>query len=167
MIISDSLFEKEFADLKRNFSTLKFGPAVIQDVLYTLSAGAAYSAQTGLAALLKAVNDGEYNFIENIKEYGTRAEIMKKLFTENGFLIVYDKDDGKTLANGFYFTVSYPDYSGEKLLSELIRYGISAITLGATGSEHKDGLRICVSQTGLENMTELEERLRLFRSHHK
>ena len=54
---------------------------------------------------------------------------MKKLFTENGFKIVYDKDEQEPIADGFYFTFSYPGLSGEDLLHELIYYGISAISL--------------------------------------
>ena len=40
---------------------------------------------------LKAANDGTYDFRKDILEYGERAKIMKRLFTENGFSIVYDK----------------------------------------------------------------------------
>ena len=39
-----------------------------------LSAGVAHSAQYGLAALLKAVNDGTYKFIEDVKEYGDKGQ---------------------------------------------------------------------------------------------
>ncbi|MCK7520823.1 MAG: hypothetical protein MZV64_25535 [Ignavibacteriales bacterium] len=70
-----------------------------------------------------------------VKEYGEKAKIMKKLFTDNGFYIVYDKDEDEPIADGFYFTFSYPGYSGEELLNELIYYGISAISLSITGSE--------------------------------
>jgi aspartate/methionine/tyrosine aminotransferase len=87
---------------------------------------------------------------------------MKKLFVENGFKLVYEKDEERDVADGFYFTVCYPGMTGEELLSELIRYGISAITLDTTGSSRTEGLRICVSHTGKERMNELEERLKLF-----
>ncbi len=167
MIISGQLYTREYPELKRYFSNVKFGPALIQDVIYTLSAGAAYSAQAGLSAIFSAVNNGTYNFVEHIREYADRAGQMKKHFTDCGFNIVYDRDEDKLLADGFYFTVSYPGFSGEQLLAELIRYGISAITLDTTGSDRKEGLRICVSQTPLSDMPVLAKRLALFNTHHK
>jgi hypothetical protein len=63
--------------------------------------------------MLKAANDGEFNFVESVKEYGERAKIMKKIFTDNGFNIVYDKDEDQPLADGFYFTISYPGMDGD------------------------------------------------------
>ncbi len=165
-IISNKLFHKEYPNLARNFSTKRFGQAFIQDAIYSLSAGTAYSAQSGFAAILKAVNDGEYDFISSVREYGERARLMKKLFLDNGFKIVYDKDEDRLLADGFYFTVSYPDYTGEQLLEELLRYGISAITLDTTGSERTEGLRICVSQTHLHDIPVLQERLEMFGREH-
>ena len=40
----------------------------------------------------KAVNDGELNFVDGVREYGEKAHVMKRLFTDNGFRIVYDTD---------------------------------------------------------------------------
>jgi aspartate/methionine/tyrosine aminotransferase len=165
-IVSDKLFHKEFPGLSQNFSSTKFGNALVQDAIYAFSAGTAYSAQSGFAAILRAVNDGEYDFVNNVREYGERARVMKQLFLDNGFSIVYDKDEDRLLADGFYFTICYPDYTGEQLLAELLRYGISAITLDTTGSERKEGLRICVSQTRLHDMPILKERLEIFRRTH-
>ncbi|GAO31744.1 hypothetical protein [Geofilum rubicundum] len=92
---------------------------------------------------------------------------MKKHFLDNGFYLVYDKDEDLELADGFYFTIAYPGMTGEKLLGELIRYGISAITLDTTGSTRTEGLRICVSHTSLDRMEEVAKRLQLFGSEHK
>ncbi len=165
-IVSDKLFYRDFPNLSLNYSTTRFGQAFIQDAIYSLSAGTAYSAQSGFAAILKAVNDGEYDFVHHVREYRVRAIKMKKLFLDNGFKIVYDKDEDRLLADGFYFTISYSDYTGEQLLAELLRYGISAITLDTTGSKRTEGLRICVSQTRLQDMQVLKERLEIFRRHH-
>ncbi|MDG5800849.1 pyridoxal phosphate-dependent aminotransferase [Marinilabiliaceae bacterium ANBcel2] len=162
LVISDKLFEMQFPHLSEVFNTDKFGAAILQDAIYAASAGCAYSGQVALAAMLKEVNDGKYNFLAGVKEYGERAQRMKKIFTERGFYLVYDKDEDKDLADGFYFTIAYPGMSGEKLLSELIRYGISAITLDTTGSSRTEGLRICTSQTSLERMDELSRRVDLF-----
>ena len=91
---------------------------------------------------------------------------MKKLFTENGFYIVYDKDEDEPIADGFYFTISYPGFSGEELIEELIYYGISAISLAVTGSERLEGVRACVSLVKREQFPDLEYRLKIFHEHH-
>ena len=166
VIISDKLFHKKFPDLEQYFSSKRFGQALIQDAIYAMSAGTSISSQVGLASILKSANDGKYDFVEHVKEYGERAKRMKKLFLENGFEIVYDKDEERLLADGFYFTISYPGYQGGELLSELLRYGISALTLNTSGSDRTEGLRICVSHTQLNDIPVLKERLEIFRTDH-
>ena len=71
------------------------------------------------------------------------------------------------IGDGFYFTVAYPGLNGEDLLSELICYGITAITLDTTGSTRTEGLRISVSHTTAKRMDDLAERLRCFAKDHK
>jgi len=166
LAISDKLFNHKFPDLKRFYSSDIFGYATIYGAVYALSSGTGHSVQYALAAMLKAVNDDSINFVEGVKEYGQRAKLMKKLFTENGFKIVYDKDIDKPLADGFYFTIYYPGFSSNELLNELLYYGISAIALDITGSEHKGGLRACVSQIQLSQIPILEERLKIFSQNH-
>lgn len=166
MVISNALYEKRFPDLKRYFSSDEFGYAMLYGAVYSLSSGVCHSTQYGLAAMLKAANDGSFDFVEVVKEYGEKAKIMKQLFTQNGFEIVYDKDEDKPLADGFYFTISYPGFSGEKLIEEFLYYGISAISLTITGSERTEGLRACVSQVSRDQFADLEYRLKQFREHH-
>src|SRR6056297_8267 len=166
LVISDELFDRKFPDLKRFYKTDGFGYSMIYGALYSLSSGTSHSAQYGLAAMLKAANDGEFNFVESVKEYGERAKIMKKLFTDNGFDIVYDKDEDQPLADGFYFTFSYPGMDGSELLEKLLYYGISAIALSTTGSERTEGLRACVSQIQRNQIKDLEYRLKIFNEHH-
>jgi hypothetical protein len=91
---------------------------------------------------------------------------MKKLFTGNGFNIVYDLDEDEPLADGFYFTVAYPGFTGVELVEELLYYGISGISLATTGSSRLEGIRACVSLTGKERFPELEERLVQFNKNH-
>jgi aspartate/methionine/tyrosine aminotransferase len=167
MAVSDKLFHKRYPDLLRYFSSAKLGHTIIYGALYALSAGASHSAQIALAALLKAVNDGRYNPFAAIRQYGDNARIMKKLFTDYGFKIVYDLDLDVPVADGFYFTVSYPGLSGSSLLEELLKYGMSAITLDITGSTRTEGLRVCVSQFREEHVPILEERLKMFHRDHK
>ena len=166
IMVSDILAGKHFSALKAYYPSDKFIYALIYGALYPLSAGTSHSAQYGVAALLKAANDGSFNFVENVREYGERASMMKKLFMENGFNIVYDHDEEKPLADGFYFTFSYPGMSGAELLEEMLYYGISAITLDITGSERSEGLRACVSQTHPSRFGEMEERLKQFHQDH-
>jgi len=166
MVISDELFNRRVKGLLRNYTSDQFGYAMIFGTVYALSAGITHSSQYALAAILKAANDGKYNFVESVREYGEKAKIMKKLFTDNGFKIVYDKDEDKPIADGFYFTISYPGFNGEELLSELIFYGVSAISLAITGSKRTEGIRACVSLVGREQFPALEERLKQFNQDH-
>ncbi len=166
MVISNELFNRQFPDLKRFFKTDGFGYSMIYGALYSLSSGTSHSAQYGLAAMLKAANDGDLDFVEIVKEYGERAKIMKKLFIDNGFEIVYDMDENEPLADGFYFTFSYPGMDSLELLEELLYYGISAISLVTTGSERTEGIRACVSQIHRSRFKDLEHRLQVFNEHH-
>ena len=111
---------------------------------------------------MKAVNDGEYNYREDVKEYGRKAVIMKEIFLSNGFEIVYDRDLDVPIADGFYFTISYPGMNSSELLEELLYHGVSAITLDITGSERIEGLRACVSMVPPSMFPILEERLKIF-----
>lgn len=162
MVVSDKLFNAEFTNLKDYYSSTIFGHAIVYGALYALSAGTSHSAQHALTSMLKAVNEGKYNFVDKTKEYGEKAKIMKRLFIENGFYIVYDKDEDDLIADGFYFTFAYPGMNGFELLENLIYYGISAITLGITGSERIEGLRACVSLVQRNQFQDLEERLKQF-----
>ncbi|MDD3738318.1 MAG: pyridoxal phosphate-dependent aminotransferase [Lentimicrobiaceae bacterium] len=159
MVISDKLFNTESENLVQYFGNSKFGRAIVFGTVYSLSSGTAHSAQYALAAMLKATNDGVYNFRDDVIEYGEKARIMKKLFTDNGFKIVYDKDLDEPVADGFYFTISYPGLSGEQLIEALIYYGVSAISLRITGSERTEGLRACVSLVYRDQFPDLEKRL--------
>jgi aspartate/methionine/tyrosine aminotransferase len=164
--ISTTLFNSQGDNLESYFGSNNFGYAYIFGGMYALSSGVCHSSQHGLARLLEAVNAGQYNFVEAVKEYGERAREMKKLFTDNGFKIVYDLDEDEPLADGFYFTVAYPGFSGVELVEELLYYGISGISLATTGSSRLEGIRACVSLTGRERFTELEQRLAQFKQNH-
>jgi aspartate/methionine/tyrosine aminotransferase len=144
MAISDHLFSRSYPDLLRYYSSDNFGHAAIFGALY-----------------------GNYKFRDDIIEYGHKSEIMKKLFLENGFRITYDKDLDVPIADGFYFTISYPGMTAAELIDRLLRYGISAITLDTTGSERKDALRACVSMVPRSLFGDLEYRLKCFNRDNK
>ncbi|MCF8364387.1 MAG: pyridoxal phosphate-dependent aminotransferase [Bacteroidales bacterium] len=167
MVISNKLFNTTAPDLLRYYKSDNVGYAMIFGTLYTLSSGTNHSSQYALSALLTAANNGSLNFVEEVKEYGEKAKIMKKMFLDNGFNIVYDTDVDKPVADGFYFTFAYPGYSGADLLEKLLYYGISAITLDITGSERHEGIRACVSLVKREQFADLETRLRKFHDDHQ
>ncbi|MBE0662217.1 MAG: pyridoxal phosphate-dependent aminotransferase [Bacteroidales bacterium] len=166
MVISDKLFNTNAPDLLRFYGSDLLGRAMVFGTVYALSSGTSHSAQYALAAMLKAANEGKFDFVEVVKEYGEKAKIMKKLFTENGFQIVYDMDEDKPIADGFYFTLSYPGFTGEELIEEFMYYGISAISLAITGSERLEGLRACVSLVQRSQFPDLEYRLKKFHENH-
>ena len=164
--VSDALFGEESDGLLRYYTRANFGHSLIFGAAYAVSAGVTHSSQYGLTAILKAVNDGSYRFIDDVRVYGERAKVMKAMFLENGFRIVYDTDVNEPIADGFYFTVAYRDLSGEQLIEEFLRYGISAISLSNTGSTRLEGIRACVSLVSPSQMTDLEARLKAFHADH-
>ena len=166
MLISNAQFTRRYQELKHYYSSDCYGHDLVYGALYAISAGTGHSAQYALTEMLKAANAGKFAFIEALKEYSSKARVMKELFTRYGFNIVYDCDVDAPLADGFYFTISYPGFSGNALLEELLYYGISAISLDITGSERREGLRACVSQTQPRQFAELEARLKAFKENH-
>ncbi len=166
MAISDTVFNRRYPDLRRYYNSDKLGYAMMYGALYSLSAGAPHSSQLGITALLKAANDGKYNIVKDIKEYGNRAKVIKKVLVENGFKILYDKDIDEPIGDGFYFTASYPGFSGHELVEKLLYFGVSAVALGITGSELKEGIRVCISQVKPEQVPVLEQRLKAFKEYY-
>lgn len=159
MAMPEKLFQACFPDLEKYFSSTCFGRAVIYGALYALSAGVAHSTQWAMAAMLKAVNQGQFNFVEPLKEYGRRAGLLKEAFLGCGFHLIYDNDEGKPLADGFYFTIGFRDLPGDRLLLAMLQFGLTAIPLSITGSNHTDGVRICVSLTNFEDCQKASRRI--------
>jgi len=166
IVISDKVFNLRSENLLKNYIFDRFGDAMIFGTVYSLSSGTAHSPQYALLAMLEAVNNSELNITEDVKDYSEKAKVMKKLFTDNGFNIVYDMDENDPIAVGFYFTVAYPGCTGEALLEELIYYGISAISLAITGSKRTEGIRACVSLVQRNQFPDLEYRLKKFNEDH-
>jgi aspartate/methionine/tyrosine aminotransferase len=159
--ISNQLYHRFYAGLTRRYGGGTFGSIFIHRVLYSISSGTSHSAQHALAAMFKAASDGEFRFLDPIKEYGRRAQKLKAIFLKCGFEIVYDNDLGEAIADGFYFTIRYPGMTGGELMKALIAYGISAISLSTTGS-NQEGLRACTSFIKDNQYILLEERLKIF-----
>ncbi|MBP7487440.1 MAG: pyridoxal phosphate-dependent aminotransferase [Parabacteroides sp.] len=163
--ISNKLYHRAYEGLTQRYGSGTFGTVYIHRVLYALSSGTSHSAQYALAAMFKAASDGTFDFVSDVKEYGRRAARLKKIFTDYGFTIVYDHDLEELIADGFYFTIGYPGMTGSELMEELMFYGISAISLGTTGSK-QEGLRACTSFIKDHQYALLEERLQIFKSNH-
>ena len=77
MAISNALWNRQYENLETRFGNKPFGFVIVMQVLYALSSGITHSVQYALAAMLKAASDGEFNFIDEVKEYGRKAKIMK------------------------------------------------------------------------------------------
>jgi aspartate/methionine/tyrosine aminotransferase len=159
--MSNSLYRKTIPGLTQKYGSGTFGSIFIHRILYAISTGTSHSAQYALAAMFRAACDGKYAFLEDVKEYGRRAQRMKQIFLKYGFEIVYDNDLGEEIADGFYFTIRYPGMTGGELLKALISFGISAISLSTTGSK-QEGLRACTSFIREHQFELLDRRLEAF-----
>ena len=160
-VISPTLHEREFLALETSCGTTQFGHAFAHGGLYVTTSGASHTAQHGLAAMLEAACDGELDFVARTREYGERARHLRKMFLAAGFELVYQDDYGRPIGDGFYLTLDYPGLESGELLLELLRHGISTITLKSAGSS-RDGLRVCVSFGSEKEYPVLEERLAMF-----
>lgn len=165
--ISEKVYDRKYEFFEKFYEMPAFGDAYIFGVLYCASSGTAHSAQHAMAAMLDAAAEGKLDFVGHCSEYGRRAEIVKKLFTDNGFYIVYNMDGDEPIADGFFFTIGYPGMTGMELQQELIRYGVSSIALVSTGSE-QEGIRATVSMVSDdESFARLERFLKKFNEDHK
>ena len=160
--IGDKLFHRHFPALAERYEGLPFGMVFSTRILYALSSGTSHSAQFALAAIMKAACDGTYDFRSEVAVYGQRAHRLKEIFKRHGFYVVYDKDMGEDIADGFYFTIGYPGMTSGQLAHELMYYGVSAICLITTGS-HQEGLRVCTSFIRDNQYQLLDERMQIFR----
>ena len=164
--ISDRLFEKQYPALAQRYKDSGvFGETLIASILYMITSGCTASTQYAYADMLRLSTEGQINFVEDTRAYAERAERMKKIFTDNGFHIVYDTDVTQDVGDGFFFTIGYGDMTGGELLLELLYYGVSSISLSVTGSGQK-GVRACTSRMSDELYPVLEERMKAFREDH-
>lgn len=164
--ISDKLFNTFYPALAERYGDSGiFGQTLIASILYMITSGCTASTQYAYAAMLDAAVEGRIDFVADTREYARRAERMKKIFTDNGFHIVYDYDVTQPVGDGFFFTLGYGKLSSGQLLKELLYYGVSSIALGTTGSEQQ-GVRACTSRMREELYPVMEERMKAFRMDH-
>ena len=164
--ISDALFERQYPAMAQRYKDSGvFGETLIASILYMITSGCTASTQYAYAEMLRLSTEGKLNFVEDTREYALRAEKMKKIFTDNGFHIVYDEDVNQKVGDGFFFTIGYGPMEGGELLRELLYYGVSSISLALTGSGQR-GVRACTSRMKDELYPVLQERMKAFREDH-
>jgi aspartate/methionine/tyrosine aminotransferase len=160
--MSPAVADRRYEFCEKFYEMPTFIDSYMYGVLYCASSGTAHSAQYAFAAMLRKAVAGELDFVAETREYGRRAAISKKMFTDNGFHLVYALDGEEPISDGFFFTVGYPGMTGAELQSNLLRYGVSTISLPSTGSK-QEGVRVCVSMLNTpEIFNRLNERLKLF-----
>lgn len=164
--ISDRLYEEHFPALAERYKDSGvFGETLVASILYMITSGCTASTQYAYAEMLRLSTEGMLDFVDDTREYAVRAEKMKKIFTDNDFHIVYDRDVTRTVGDGFFFTIGYGNMTGGELLRELLYYGVSSISLSTTGSR-QNGVRACTSRMRDELYEVLRERMIAFREDH-
>ena len=164
--ISDKLFDRQFPAFQQRYhDSGMFGPTFIASIQYMITSGCTATTQYGYAEMLKLSCEGKINFVEDTREYAIRAQKMKAIFLRHGFRITYPKDVTEDIADGFFFSLSYPGMTGGELASEPIHSGVSSINLDTTGSL-QPGVRACTSRMREDLYTVLDERMRQFHKDH-
>ena len=160
--ISKKLYDREYPELKARYGLAGFGENFILTFIYVNTSGCSRSAQNAMSEMMEASVSGKYDFVAEMREYARRAHRSKEIFFKHGFSLVYDKDLDQDVSDGFFYTIGYKGMDGSKLLYNLMRCGISAITLTATRSDQQ-GIRVCVSMLNSdEDFSRLDDRLGLF-----
>ena len=140
----------------------QFMRTLVYQILYAISSGVSHSVQYAMAAMFKAACEGKINFVQNTHVYAERARRIKEIMAKHNFHVVYDLDaDNRPVGDGFFFTFTYRNWTGEQLINKLIYYGVSAISLISTGAK-REGLRGCAASMREDQFDALDERLALF-----
>ena len=163
VVVHPDLAHRHFPALTARYSNDgQFMRTLVYQVLYCISSGVSHSVQYAMAAMFRAACEGRIHFVDNTRIYGERAHRIKEIMAKHHFRVVYDKDaNDRLVGDGFFFTFTYRDWTGEQLLNKLIYYGVSAISLVSTGAKH-EGLRGCASAIREDQFEELDRRLARF-----
>ena len=164
--IGDRLYERQYPALAARYQDAGvFGVTLTASILYMITSGCTATTQYGYAEMLRLSCEGKIDFVEDTREYARRAHRMKEIFTRHGFTVVYDRDVTREVGDGFFFTLGYEGLSGDELVVELMKYGVSSISLSTTGS-HREGVRGCTSRMREELYPVLDERMAEFAKDH-
>lgn len=166
LCVGADLYNRQFPALAKRYNCSGvFGLCITRCMLDMVTSGCTASTQWGLAAMMDKSCEGGIDFVQDISEYGRRAEKMKDIFTGHGFRISYGEDASGKIGNGFFFTLSYPGMDSATLVDELMAYGISTVSLAKMGSV-KQGVRVCSSRIEGKQFELLEERIAAFEADH-
>ena len=166
LCVGEELYHRSFPALaKRYGGTGIFGLTITGGILDMITSGSTASTQWGLAAMMNSSCEGNLNFVKEIAGYGIRAASMKEIFLSHGFSISYETDGRGPIADGFFFTLSYPGMDSATLVDELIAYGVSTVSLDKMGSA-RQGVRVCSSRIEGGQFALLEERMAAFEQDH-
>ena len=166
MYIGRELYERCYPALASRYGgSGMFGLTITGGILDMITSGCTASTQWGLAAMMDASCDGTVNFVNDTRIYAERASRMKEIFSSGGFNISYPDDAGGPVGDGFFFTLSYPGMDSNALISELMAYGISTVSLDKMGSS-RHGVRVCSSRIRPDQFTLLRERVEQFSKDH-
>ena len=164
--IGDRLYDRRYPALaERYLDAGVFGVTLTASILYMITSGCTATTQYAYAEMLRLSCEGKIDFVEDTREYERRAARMKEIFRRHGFTVVYDRDVTREVGDGFFFTLGYEGLSGNELVVELMKYGVSSISLSTTGS-HREGVRGCTSRMREELYPVLDERMAEFAKDH-
>ncbi len=169
--IGIAAFSPAFLKLKApglvpKFGTANVGHAFVHGGVYCTTSGVPQASQWGLLGLMRRANAGKLNFVATTREYGRRAAALKEIFQRHGFRIVYDNDLGEPLADGFYFTFSYPGFTGAARREGRLHNGGWALTLESTRAPPPPGRGPGGSVVDESQYPLVAERLGRFREEH-
>jgi len=162
---SRQLMRRRYNGLETAFGTNEVG-AALKRTIFNLTAGAPHSAQYAVAALLEALNAGEFDLERSLAAYSQMAKEIKRALVDNGFHLIYESAEGSTSGDGFYFTFGYQGFNAIQLFRELLYYEVAALPLQLFGSSRSDGLRGCVALIDQQKLPSLTERITRFRHDH-
>ena len=166
MCVSPELYHEHYPALQKRYGGSGiFGLTLTGGILDMITSGCTASTQWGLAAMMDRSCEGSLDFVSDISEYGRRAARMKEIFLKHGFSLSYRSDAEGPIADGFFFTLSYPGMDSAALVDELMAYGVSTVSLKAMGSA-RQGVRVCSSRILEEQFGLLEERMAGFEMDH-
>lgn len=134
----------------------------LSNLIFNLTAGAPFSPQYGIAAVLEAVVAGSYDLTDTLAPYRQRSAAAKQLLRRCGFEIVEREGSAERRRDGFYFLFRHPHYRAQALAHELLLSGVAALPASLFGADEQAGLRACVSKLDEQAMSRLERRLEGF-----
>ena len=164
LCIGAGLYNKRFPAFEARYGRAGiFGQNLVHDIIDQITSGVATSTQWGLAAMMNASCNGTLDFRADVSEYFARAKKMKDVFLRHGFTISYEQDAMGKIADGFFFTLSYPGMDSARLVEELLTYGVATVSLVDMGGR-RPGVRVCSSRIHGSQFDLLEERISAFQA---